>query len=76
MIPPDEDQSAYVAPTRDNLLVLYLPNREIINFKIQRLEALGYAAVSPANPYCWEGKSVTVEDPDGWRLVLFERSAF
>jgi hypothetical protein len=34
-----------------------------------RLEALGHRPVEPENPY-WRDKSVTFEDPDGWRVVL------
>ena len=30
---------------------------------------MGYDSVSPENPY-WEKSGVTIEDPDGWRIVL------
>jgi hypothetical protein len=30
---------------------------------------LGYAAVAPENPY-WNERGITIEDPDGWRVVL------
>jgi hypothetical protein len=36
---------------------------------LARAAALGYSPVEPENPY-WSGKSVTFEDPDGWRVVL------
>ena len=58
------------APTRDNLLVLYIPSIAHIDLIVNRLEQMGYPEVAPDNPY-WKGKgAVTVEDPDGWRLVL------
>lgn len=57
------------APTKDNLLVLYIPDRAAINRVVARLAAMGHPAVAPENPY-WEGRGITVEDPDGWRVVL------
>ncbi|SFG43497.1 VOC family protein [Pontibacter chinhatensis] len=58
------------APTKDNLLVLYIPDRPSINTIVERLERMGYPAVEPENPY-WKAKgATTIEDPDGWRLVL------
>lgn len=57
------------APTKDNLLVLYIPNPEIIRCIANRLERMGYPEVEPENPY-WAEKGITIEDPDGWRLVL------
>jgi len=59
------------APSRDNLLVLYMTDREAIDATVMRLESLGFGAVEPENPY-WRDKGVTFEDPDGWRVVLFE----
>ena len=57
------------APTDDNLLVFYIPDRAAIDMIAVRLAAMGYPEVAPENPY-WEGRGVTVEDPDGWRIVL------
>jgi catechol 2,3-dioxygenase-like lactoylglutathione lyase family enzyme len=57
------------APSRDNLLVFYIPSRAAIERIAARLAALGYSAVAPENPY-WKEKGVTIEDPDGWRVVL------
>lgn len=58
------------APTKDNLLVLYLPNWEVITDVANRLEKMGYPEVEAENPY-WGDDSITIEDPDGWRVVLF-----
>ncbi|MFN2747562.1 MULTISPECIES: VOC family protein [Bacillus] len=57
------------APTKDNLLVFYMPDSHEIKAILQRLAAMGYQEVPPENPY-WKDKGVTVEDPDGWRIVL------
>jgi catechol 2,3-dioxygenase-like lactoylglutathione lyase family enzyme len=57
------------APTRDNLLVLYITDMDQYRRLCQRMERLGHAAVEPENPY-WRDISTTFEDPDGWRIVL------
>jgi len=57
------------APSKDNLLVLYIPNKETIRSIAKRLSRMGYPEVEPENPY-WMQKGITIEDPDGWRLVL------
>lgn len=61
--------SPYPAPSRDNLLVLYIPNRAAIERIAARLASLGHTPVPPENPY-WAERGVTIEDPDGWRVVL------
>jgi len=62
-------QSPCPAPSKDNLLVLYMPSREAIDRLVSRLAALGRTAVSSENPY-WERRGVSFEDPDGWRVIL------
>jgi catechol 2,3-dioxygenase-like lactoylglutathione lyase family enzyme len=57
------------APSHDNLLVLYVPDAAERAQLVERLDALGAARVEPENPY-WRDKSVTFEDPDGWRVVI------
>lgn len=32
---------------------------------------MGYDEVEPENPY-WKDKGITIEDPDGWRIVLMK----
>ena len=63
--------SACPPPTRDNLLVFYLPDAGALADVSARLRSLGHQPVPPQNPY-WEGRGVTFEDPDGWRIVLME----
>ncbi|HLL73609.1 MAG TPA: VOC family protein [Pyrinomonadaceae bacterium] len=59
----------YPPPSADNLLVFYIPDGVAVERTAARLAALGYAAVAPENPY-WAERGVTIEDPDGWRVVL------
>ncbi|KGR75727.1 VOC family protein [Ureibacillus sinduriensis] len=63
------DGSPCPAPSKDNLLVFYMPDRQTIGHIAQRLKEMGYSETAPENPY-WEEKGVTIEDPDGWRIVL------
>lgn len=57
------------APTKDNLLVLYFHGDAARDAVAARLRARGHSAVEPENPW-WRDRAVTVEDPDGWRVVL------
>jgi len=61
--------SPFHAPGRDNLLVLYMPDRAAIARLVNHLSGEGHKPVPPENPY-WAEKGVTFEDPDGWRVVL------
>ena len=58
------------APTKDNLLVFYIPKKSEIAKICKKLNENGIYEVSPENPY-WENNSVTFEDPDGWRIVFY-----
>jgi catechol 2,3-dioxygenase-like lactoylglutathione lyase family enzyme len=62
------------APSRDNLLVFYLADRAAVDRLVERMRSLGHEPVAPENPY-WRGRSVTFEDPDGWRVVLVDRTS-
>lgn len=57
------------APSRDHLLVLYLPDRSEWQTAVQRMRHAGYSAVAAFNPY-WDRNGATFEDPDGYRVVL------
>ena len=61
------------APTKDNLLVLYIPDKIYIDKIANRLFTLGYLSVSPENNY-WLESGITIVDPDGWRIVLMNTS--
>ncbi|MGA3488711.1 VOC family protein [Micromonosporaceae bacterium DT55] len=58
-------------PTAEDLLVLYLAE-PIDNALVARLEQAGGRRV-PQGAY-WDRWGVTVEDPDGYRLVLSSRA--
>jgi hypothetical protein len=62
------------APTKDNLLVFYLPDKAEWERAVERMEKVkvGSNAVESYNPY-WdaEGKGRTFEDEDEWRVVLW-----
>ena len=57
------------APTEDNLLVFYLPDRAEWQRAIDRLERHGYRLVRAFNP-SWDRHGKTFADPDGYRVVL------
>jgi len=57
------------APTRDHLLVFYLPGVGEFEAAVARLERAGHRAVPAFNPY-WDRTGQTFEDPDGYRVVL------
>ncbi|MGW5971282.1 VOC family protein [Streptomyces sp. NPDC055186] len=58
-------------PTEEDLLVIYLDG-PVPDDLVARLEQHGGTAVPSPNPY-WNEWGVTVEDPDGYRLVLCRR---
>ncbi|MFD1412444.1 VOC family protein [Oceanobacillus jeddahense] len=68
-----QDGSPCPAPTNDNLLVFYIENKDEIMHVVHRLAKMGHKEVEPENEY-WKEKGVTVEDPDGWRVVFMNRS--
>ncbi|AMV28018.1 Glyoxalase-like domain protein [Gemmata sp. SH-PL17] len=57
------------APTDDNLLVFYLPDRDEWLRAIARLQVAGHEPVESFNPY-WDKSGKTFADPDGYRVVL------
>jgi catechol 2,3-dioxygenase-like lactoylglutathione lyase family enzyme len=65
-----EKGSPAPVPNADCLLVLYIPDRDVIASLAQRLAEHGHDPVSSENPYWDERGAVTIEDPDGWRVVL------
>jgi catechol 2,3-dioxygenase-like lactoylglutathione lyase family enzyme len=57
------------APTAENLLVFYLPDRTEWEAAVAQLQAHGYAPVRAHNAY-WDHQGLTFADPDGYRVVL------
>lgn len=64
-----KDGSPCPAPTEDNLLVFYIPDKGARDRIAGNLEEMGHLPVEPENPY-WGRSGITFEDPDGWRVVL------
>jgi catechol 2,3-dioxygenase-like lactoylglutathione lyase family enzyme len=57
------------APTEDNLVVFYLPDRADWSGAVVRMKERGYCSVRSFNPY-WDKDGVIFEDCDGYRVVL------
>jgi len=57
------------APTKDHLLVFYIPDRDEWETSCSRMLAAGFVRVQSYNPY-WEVHGQTFEDLDGYRVVL------
>jgi len=57
------------APSRDHLLVFYLPDPAQWRAAVERMRIAGFAPVPAFNPY-WDRQGRTFEDPDGYRVVL------
>ncbi len=53
----------------DDLLVLYLDDRAVVQEIARRYVEAGGDVVDPENPY-WDGRALVLADPDGRRLVL------
>jgi catechol 2,3-dioxygenase-like lactoylglutathione lyase family enzyme len=56
-------------PSPEDVIVLYEPDPEAYERRLQRLRSAGAAAVPSNNPY-WDRCGVTFEGPDGYRTVL------
>lgn len=57
------------APTPEDLLVLYLPDRAEWEARCASLAAAGFRPVDSFNPY-WDVRGRTFEDRDGYRVVV------
>ena len=57
------------APTKDHLLVFYLPEQASWNRACERMLKAGFAEVASLNPY-WDRHGRTFQDLDGYRVVL------
>jgi catechol 2,3-dioxygenase-like lactoylglutathione lyase family enzyme len=68
----DPENPIEPTPTVEDLFVLYLGG-PVDESLVARLVASGGTRVSNHNPY-WDEFGVTVEDPDGYQLVLSTRT--
>ncbi|MCD2467918.1 MULTISPECIES: VOC family protein [unclassified Streptomyces] len=68
----DPEHPVEPAPTVEDLFVVYL-GAPVEEAQVERLLAAGGTRVAAHNPY-WDEYGVTVEDPDGYQLVLCSRT--
>jgi nicotinamidase-related amidase/catechol 2,3-dioxygenase-like lactoylglutathione lyase family enzyme len=61
------------APSKEHLLVFYEPKREKWEGMVERVGKMGGVRVESENPW-WEVNGATFEDPDGYRIVLYNGS--
>lgn len=57
------------APTKDNLLVFYIPDKSEWTQVCTDMQSAGFNCVSSFNPY-WDIHGKTFEDIDGYRVVI------
>ena len=57
------------APSQDNLLAFYIPERQAWEAACSRMLTAGFRPVTSYNPY-WDRLGRTFEDIDGYRVVL------
>ena len=68
----DPATAAAHPPSEEDLLVLYL-DEPVAPELVERLTDAGGTRVTARNPY-WDTWGVTLQDPDGYRLVLSSRA--
>lgn len=54
----------------DFCMVFYYSDTEAYKTANERMQKMGILPVEPENTY-WKDKSETYENPDGWRVILF-----
>jgi hypothetical protein len=57
------------APSKEHLLVFYVPDKSEWQQGCERMLAAGFRSVTSHNPY-WDVHGKTFEDLDGYRVVL------
>jgi hypothetical protein len=57
------------SPTKDNLLVFYIPDEMQWEIQCRKMIEAGFEEVKSYNPY-WDRSGRTFEDLDGYRVVL------
>jgi catechol 2,3-dioxygenase-like lactoylglutathione lyase family enzyme len=60
---------AGTAPTKDHLLVFFVPDQNEWEASCKQMLGAGFRVVPSNNPY-WDRKGRTFEDVDGYRVVL------
>ena len=62
-----------VAPSDENLLVLYFAIEEQMFEVVRRLGSAGHQPVELDNPWWRRNGALAFSDPDGWRIVLMPK---
>jgi len=57
------------SPTKDNLLIFYIPNTTEWTVNCQAMQKAGFKHVQSYNSF-WDSSGKTFEDLDGYRVVL------
>jgi catechol 2,3-dioxygenase-like lactoylglutathione lyase family enzyme len=60
------------APSQDNLLVFYVPDKVEWRNAVERMQKHGYEPVKSYNPW-WDDGGKTFADIDGYRVVLYNK---
>jgi len=58
------------SPNKENLLVFYVDDAEAATRTVAKLNEMGYPTVASENPWWDDHGAFTIEDPDGYRVVL------
>ncbi|MXG37203.1 VOC family protein, partial [Escherichia coli] len=66
------DHPRQPAPTDEDLLVLYYPDKAAWQQACARMTAAGFRTMRSFNPY-WDTNGKTFVDDDGYRVVLQNR---
>lgn len=61
------------APTEDDLLVLYYPDENAWKLACETMIEAGFKRTNSFNPY-WDVNGQTFVDPDGYRVVMQNRT--
>jgi hypothetical protein len=61
------------SPSKEDLLVFYIPNSDEWKAACGRMLAAGFLSVIAHNPY-WDKNGQTFEDLDGYRVVLAKQA--
>ena len=61
------------APTKDNLLVFYIPEKSTWLESVEKMKKSGFILVPAYNDY-WDVAGQSFEDIDGYRVVLQNRA--
>lgn len=64
-----EGHRAGKAPTKENILVFYIEDKNEWKYQCEKMTFAGFNKVDSFNPY-WDKDGCTFEDADGYRVVL------